>query len=757
MNKRISRIALLAILIISVFSFVPLKNLTFDFDLEKFFPSDDPDLDYFNEYKTRFSTQVEDEYIFIGLSNNNGVFNKDFLQKIDSLTKYIYSLDEIISVFSITNSSYYVFNDKSGRIVKFPLVRFREPEKIKIDSTVLFLQPELRDFILSKDGKSVTVSAFNTPRLNDDTKKSLLKKIREKIDQLGFDKSYLTAKILVEETYAKETEKNLKLYLSLSLFLTCLVLILLFRSFKTVFVSLMVIILSVCWTLALIAIFDYPIDIVTSLLPPVLAVICMSDIIHIYTKYFEELRKGEEKHTAIKNTFRDIGKATFFTSLTTAIGFYSLCYTDIIPIRLFGVFAGTGVLMAFIIAIIVVFTINLNSPVPKIAGNIRFDIIWTQVLASFFKKLIRHRLKYLVVIFLLLALSALSIRNIKIDSNMLGEIPRNNPILEDYKFIETQFSGTRPFEMALILKDSTSSFLDLEILKEIDELNSFLKDSCHVGMIISPVSFIKSGMQTYNKGEYSEFRIPDNEGDVYFICNKIMQSEWGGELIRYITLDKKHCRISGKLPDLSSSQFYKLTEKVENYFKLNPELKFGFKMTGSAVLFDKTAFSITHNMMYGLLIAFFVISLIVGIMFRSFRMIFIALIVNIIPLVFMAAIMSLLKVNLKADTSIIFSISFGIVVDDTIHYLNRLRLEISKGKSILYANKRALLSTGKAMVITTIILLVGFGTLLFSTFGGTFYIGLLVSLCLIFALITDLTLLPILIILLYKKKNQSTP
>lgn len=752
MYSKFSKAAILVIILISAVSFFPLRDLKFEVNLDRLFSVNDPDLDYFNDYKERFHSEIDDEYIFIGLTNQQGIFDKKFLNKVDTLTKFIFEFDSIISVYSITNTYYYYF--KNRMLTKDPVVHYLNPELYKADSIKLSTSKEFNGFLISKDGKSVIISAFNTPSLSEKGKVDLLERIKSKIDQLGFNKSYFTAKILVEETYAQETKRNLILYLSISIFLVCLVLLLLFRSLKAILAPLATVVFSICWTLALISFFGYPLDIISSMLPPVLAVICVSDIVHISTKYIEELRNGKQKLEALKSTFRDIGLATFYTSFTTAVGFFSLCISNIIPIRLFGLFAGVGVLLAFIIVIVFIFGIYVNSPVPKIVQFQLYQQRWTNLLSASFRKLIRSRYWVIGTTACLLIISIYFINKIQINSSLLQEIPKDNPILKDYNFIETQFSGTRPFEMALILKDSNTSFLDIEIIREIEEVNTFLKDSCNVGMLISHLSFIKNARKAFDGGVASGYDIPVSEADVYFLCNKIMQSEWGGEMIRFMTMDKKHARISGKIPDLTTIEFKALSTKFDNYFKTKKDFHFNYKMTGSGVLLDKTTYSLTKNMLWGLFIAFCVISLIVGFMFRSFRMVVIALVANLIPLVFTAAVMGMLGIYLKADTSIIFAISFGIIVDDTIHYLSKIKIELSKGRSTAYAVKRAYLTTGKAMIITTLILLAGFGTLLFSSFGGVYYVGLLMSLSLIFALIADLSILPLMILKFYRNPND---
>lgn len=750
MDKFFSRIAISVILIITACSVYILRDLKFEVSLESFFSANDPELTKFHEFEKRFGSKVDDEYIFIALTSEKGIFDPPFLLKVDTLTRFLYEFDSITTVFSVTNSYYYFFKDK--KLTSEPVIHYLHPRFFSADSLKIFNSPEFRDFLISKDGKSVIISAFNTPFLNDTAKKNLLAGIKDKIEQLGFDKSYLTAKILVEETYAQETKKNLVTYLILSLVLIFFCLLLLFRSVKALIAPFAAIVFSICWTLALITLLGYPIDIISSLLPPVLAVICMSDFIHVSTRYIEELRKGEEKSAALKKTFRDVGFATFNTSITTAVGFFSACITDIVPIRLFGLFAGIGVLLAFSIVMVLVFSVNIISPVPRIVNFRQYEEKWTQFLSFSFRKLIRKRYAVFLVSAGILALSVYYTTKIQINSSLLQEIPRENPILMDYNFLETQFSGTRPFEMALKLKDSTHSFLDIEVVREIEKVSSFLKDSCQVGMLVNHLSFIKSARKAYYENDPAAYIIPENENDVYFLSNKIAQSDWMDEFLKYMTVDKRYARISGKLPDLSTVEFNRLSRKIENFYNNNGPFHFSYKLTGSGVMLDNTTSSLTTNMFWGLLIDISLISLIAGIMFRSFRMILIALIPNMLPVFIMFAIMGFSGIYLKANTSFIFAIAFGIFVDDTIHFLSKFKLELSKQNNYLYAVKRTYLTTGKAMIITAFILLSGFSTLMFSSFGSAYFTGLLISISLVFALLLDLTLLPLLIMIFYRKK-----
>jgi predicted RND superfamily exporter protein len=179
------------------------------------------------------------------------------------------------------------------------------------------------------------------------------------------------------------------------------------------------------------------------------------------------------------------------------------------------------------------------------------------------------------------------------------------------------------------------------------------------------------------------------------------------------------------------------------------------RLTGSSRLIDKNINYLAMSMIEGLLLAFIIIALIAGLLFKSLRIILIAIITNALPLIFIAGIMGVTGIELKMATSLIFTIAFGIAVDDTIHFLSRLKLELDKGKSLIYSIKRTFLGTGKAIMMTSVVLVCGFLSMISSNFMSTFYVGLLISITLFLATIIDLTLLPIILLWLNKNKSKS--
>ena len=441
MEKIKSRRIIFVLLLITIFSVIPLRSLKFEFNIEKLFPHDDNDLAFFQGFQQQFHSEMDDEFILIGLKNNNGIFQQDFLEKTDSLTRFITRLDNIIKVYSLTSTNLIYF--QNDEINARPLIHISQPILYPTDSAYLFQSKEYRDLLISKDGRSIAIAAFNKQFLNDDQKDLILNSIRSKIEDLKFDESHLTAKIRIERIYVKEIEKNLKIYLLISLTLISIVLFILFKSLKTILVPLFIIAVSIIWTFSFITLTGHSLDIISSLLPPILAAICMSDIIHISTHYIENLRSGLAKQEALKKTYRETGLATFYTCCTVATGFFTLGITDIIPIRNFGVFAGVGLFIAFGITMLGLYAYYTLSPVPKVAYEKTAEYRWNNFLASSFKIVLKYKYTALIVFAVIGTISIYFIKKIEINSSLLQEIPKKNPVLHDYKFMETDFAGTR--------------------------------------------------------------------------------------------------------------------------------------------------------------------------------------------------------------------------------------------------------------------------------------------------------------------------
>ena len=318
-------------------------------------------------------------------------------------------------------------------------------------------------------------------------------------------------------------------------------------------------------------------------------------------------------------------------------------------------------------------------------------------------------------------------------------------------FYEKTFSGARSFELLLTKPDSLK-WEDRTSWIPIDSLERYLKHSYGIGNLISPQTFIKSLNQAWEVGSAKGYVLPQSDRRFKQVWRTLMRAERQTNLQVY--MQENRIRISGLMPDLGSEEILKRDKALEAWFAAHMPTGYSYELTGLPPLLDTANRLVASNVLTGLVFALLLTAMLMGLIFRSGSMVFIALIPNLLPLLWIGGLMGAFGIDLKLSTSIIFAISFGIAVDDTIHFMNRLRWELAAGRSLLYAIKRSFLSTGRAILLTTLILAGGFMMLTLSDFLGTFLIGLLVSLTLIFALVADLVLLPVLLWYFWRNEKK---
>ncbi|MEM6806916.1 MAG: MMPL family transporter [Bacteroidota bacterium] len=337
---------------------------------------------------------------------------------------------------------------------------------------------------------------------------------------------------------------------------------------------------------------------------------------------------------------------------------------------------------------------------------------------------------------------------------MYEEISSGDTYSQSLHFLDNKFGGIRPVEIYVASNEKDNSLLDFRNMQKLDSLQNYLEQTYKANSIYSILVQVKRLNRVYYQGNPEHFNLPE-EPKVYETITQVLDSNfYAMELQNILAKDKRSTLIQAKIQDLGSHEISMRNKDLMAYGeKLFPPDQYEFKLTGKAQILDKSNVLITQHLGYGLLIALGIVALLMGILFRSAGIIALAFIPNLLPLLFIAGLMGILGIGLKMSTAIIFSIAFGIAVDDTIHFLSRLKFEWQKGVCIEEAVQKTYLSTGKAIIITSIILILGFGILLFSGFQATFTSGLFISLALIFAVFADLLLLPVLLLKAYKKKE----
>jgi uncharacterized protein len=737
------------VLVITLGAFYFSSHLKFDYDFESFFPTDDKDLQFYLDYRQQF--EYDNEFVLVGIENNKGIFNASFLKRVQALTDSVKKIHNVTKVLSPSTVKQSIIAPVG--FIEVPFLHIDDSTRYATDSALIYQSPELIGSVFPADAKSVALfikTKEGIAKLPSDT---LLIKLEKLLASFNFEKTHVAGKMKAQYVYIDRIQKEFVIFLFTSLFLVIIFLYFSFRSFWGIWIPVVVVLLSIAWVLGFMGLINKPLDIMMVLLPTMLFVVGMSDVVHVLTKYLEELREGKEKNAAFITTIKDVGLPTFITLLSTAIGFLSLLYSSIKPIRDFGIYTSIGILVAFILSFTFLPALILLRKKPILLKQKNEELFWSKNLHRLLLWTFKHKKRVSIGTVIILCASVFGISRIVVNNNLLEDIVDTDSLKQDFYFFEKHYSGVRPFEMSVKLKDPKQQLFDYAAVAELNKLENYLQKDYGVGFIYSPLTILKSLNRALNNGNPAYYTIPNDTASYNEVMQLYQKIKKRPELKTLITPNEKWTRITGKMNDIGSLKVRNLDKNLTAFIEKNltPNV-FEFELTGAAVMIDKNNEYLVYNMLQGLLLSVLVVALIIALIHRSLKIVIISIIPNIVPMLLIGGLMGYLGIEMKISTSIIFSIAFGIATDDTIHLLARLKLELDKGKSFLYALKRTYISTGKAVVVTSLILSAGFLTLVLSDFQSTFYFGVLVSVILFLAVIVDLLLLPLLLLWMIRKR-----
>jgi len=748
MNDRYRHHAINVLIAITCLCILPLAHLRFDLNLEKLFPIHDPDTEYFQKFREAFHSDVDDNVLIIGLENSEGIFQKDFLELCDSLTKYISKLDHIIKIYSLTNSYFIYFNDNQFNAK--PLIRISNPEYYAEDSIQLFGSKEFRDLLISKSGKSNAIAAFHSPLLSGKEKEILLNNIEDKINQLGFDKSHLTGKIKIEYVLSKEIKKNAIVYFIILLLIVSAFILIFYKSVHYLLILFLITGISTIWIIASMSLLNFSMDGITTLIPIIPLVLCISGFLYFINRYSEIRSKGLPKEESIKYTLQSIQPAIITSSLIIAISIFSLQFTKIPVLRSYACLCAGGVLLSALVTIIALKYYNTWS------GGLfpdRSIKSWIQPFNLLFTKSISNTYSILGMLFVVIVLSVYFINKIEMNGKLADGISRNSTLWDDYLFIEHDFYGTRRFEMVLLINDPNQSVLDIANLKKTEAIESFLKDSCNLAYVISPLSLLKGANKAYKGGSNSYFTLPNSQEEVNLYVENIMQTQYSDELQRYLIPDGSKLRISGRMPDINSKEFSIVKKRFDNFFKLQEfDSNFSYQFTGSMILLDKLSFHLGPNLILAYIITLLSVFVLGFYFLRSCFALLICLLPWLTALLITTGLMGVFNYSFSFETAFIFPISWSSGILQLVYFIIGLKQDVNKGLSLSQVIKNTYVRTAKSILITNIVLIICFISLTTSGLVVISNIGLWVSVYLLLSTLLHFTLIPVILHLFYKTK-----
>jgi len=753
-NKEFRKIAWIVIISISALTALFAYKATqvkFNYNFEEFFPANDPESDFFYEHRQRFES--DNDFILVAIEKKAGIFDSTFLNKVHDLSSKIDALDLVQYTRDITKEKE-VFVNINGTTFERPYIHL-DSLQLEQDSLNIYENKELVNALINKKGTALSLIVRHQDFLSKAKSDFLVGKVKSLVDAQNFEDVRYAGRAIGQKYYIDTMSQEMIFFIGLSIFLIVGFLFISFKSIWGVIIPQIVIVLSLVWILGVMVLLNEPINILLTILPSIMFVVGMSDVIHLVSKYIELLRNGVSKLEAIKTSFKEIGMATFLTSVTTSIGFFTLLLVNVKPIQKFGLAVGIGVLIAFVLTFTLLPVLFYFSPKPKITKKVNAGKFWVNNMRKAFLFTLKNKKSLLAASVLVIGVFSYGTSLIVQDNFLMDDLKDSAEIKKDFDSLDAEFGGVRPFELAIKVKDLEKDVWDVDILKDLEKVEKYLTSTYGVTMKASIPFYISVLNRSFHSGDTNYFEVPDKKSKIRKLKRPLKMANDGSLLRTVLDSTERNTRISGTIPDWGNVRVTKKNKAFEAF--LNTEIdttQLDIKLTSTAHLLDKNMSYMSGSLVQGLALATLIVAVIMGLLYKSFSIVILSIIPNLIPLIIIGGVMGFFGINLKITTAIVFTIAFGIAVDDTIHFLSKFKLELNKGKSKLYALKSTFISTGRAIVLTSVILCSGFLMLIFSDFLGTFYMGLMISLTLIFAVVADLFLLPILLILFYNPKKK---
>ena len=556
----------------------------------------------------------------------------------------------------------------------------------------------------------------------------------------------------VRTKYSETIKAELGKFIILAIVVTSLIFFLFFRSFRATFISIMTVCIGVMWTLGIVGILEYELTVLTAIIPPLIIVIGMPNCIFLINKYQHELNKHGNKSLSLKKVITKIGNATLMTNVTTASGFATFITTDSKLLNEFGVVASLSILSIFILCLLIIPIVYSFLPIPDEKHLEHQNKKWIITLLNWMVNVVKtKKIEVYVISVIMLAVSIIGIYKIEISGSFIDDMPRNTEFFDDILYYEKEFNGILPLEIYIDSKRK-KSITKLSTIKKMEIVENIIKKFPELSRPISVVSLVKYSKQAFYNGNPKYYQVPTSQENSFILSYAKNSTSEVDLLNNFVDSTGQYTRITTFMKDMKIERMERIEEELNAEIeKVMPAERFEVFLTGKAYLFQKGTYFLVDNLVWSLGLAVVLISLFMAYLFRNFRMIIISLIPNLLPLLITAGLMGYIGIPIKPSTILIFSIAFGISVDDTIHFLAKYRQELQDNKwQVKKSVYNSVRETGLSMFYTSIVLFFGFSVFVVSNFGGTVALGALVSGTLLLAMLSNLLLLPSLLLTLDK-------
>lgn len=776
------------ILITGFMGYWAITRLELSYRYARVLPEDDEMAIAYEKFKARYG---EDGNVMLIGFQDSTMFELSKFQDWYDLTESIKKIEGVQDVMSTTRLYNLVRNDSLTKFDVVSVVQSRPKTQEEADSLKkqIWRLPFYDGLIINKDSMvTVMLITFSQHTLHTKDRVNIVNQINDKAKIFGEKhklRMYYSGMPHIRAQYMQKIGGEMQLFLILSIGVTALILFIFFRYFNAVFFSLLVVIAGLAVSVGTMALFGYKITVLTGMIPSLIVIIGIPNCIFLINKYQEEYAKHGQKAKALARMVQKVGLSNFLANMTTAIGFGVFYFTNSSMLVEFGVTAAVNVMSTYFIALILTPIIFSYLPPPKPNQTKHQSGKRINRILDLVNYLVHnHRKKIYLTIALLTIISAIGFKYISVVGYVVDDLPQDEPVFQDLKFFERHFKGILPFEVAVEVKPRLTDSIVQEykakgltlnrsdfaadtlgprnlfdqegqVLKNIDSLQRFITSQGAFSKPLSIVEALKFSYQAYKDGKPKAYRLPNNVVDLKALADysgtvKGQQQK----LNSFIDSTRMWTRLSIQMADVGSDSSKKIVAKIKPVVdSLFPSAYYKVDLTGNSLMFLRSFDYLVHHLFVSLTIAIVLILLIGMILFRSVAIIVLSKLPCLIPLVMTAGIMGFFGIPFKSSTILIFSIAFGIASDGTIYILTEYRQQLRK-LSAAQASKAvglAIQETGLSMIYTNVILFFGFAIFIFSGFGGTVALGILLSITLLVSLATNLILLPCILLSLERR------
>jgi predicted RND superfamily exporter protein len=748
-----------AILLITIFLSTQWKNIRFSFTEASVLPETSSITKGYNTFLSKFGE--EGNLIIVGVKDDRFFTPKSFAAwtKLMNELKAQKEVDLVVSINDLQTL------EKNESLQKFELVPFVNKSETgnqlyldTIKKNIFTNMPFYEGLLFNKTGSIrsaiyLNKGIVNTPQRKDYIFNDFIPKIEafEKETRIDLKVSGMP---YIRTLNANSITGEISLFIGASLLITSLIFFFFFRSFRATLISILIVVVGVMWTFGLLGLFNFEITVLTALVPTLVIVIGIPNCIFLTNKYQQEYSAHGNKAKALQRVITKVGTATLMTNLTTAAGFATFIITSSDILREFGIVSSLSIVALFFLCLIVIPIYYSYQPVPKAKHLEHLNRNYTKVFITWIEKTVKHNRRYVytVAVFLFLV-STIGAFKIKTSGNLIEDMPKNTGFYKDILFFESEFNGVMPLEI-MVDTQRKKGVMKLSTLRKMDDLQTTIEEIPELSKPISILNIVKYSKQAYYNGNPEYYALPTSQEQSFILGyaknatkdsdNNIMKS--------YVDSTGQVARITTFMKAIGTGNMAKIEDKLNSKIdSIFPKERYKVELTGKALIFEKGTQYLLDNLVSSLLFAVLLISLLMVFMFRSFKMVIVSLIPNLLPLMITAGLMGYFGIPLKPSTILVFSIAFGLSVDDTIHFLAQYRQELANND---WKIKRSVFATikesGISMFYTSVVLFTGFSVFMLSDFGGTIALGGLIAITLAFGMLSNLMLLPCLVLTLNK-------